>query len=222
MKRLMAIGFSLLALLALGAIAATIASAVEGILPLNKKGITMLGTKVIFEDTSGKQLKCATVTGTGTMTSDIVGTVTLDFHECESAGLAEFSLGEKETTIVKEALVLASVELTICLINPSTLTFGVFVKLREPIHTHIKAAGILLVYEGAFIGEITTKKGRLLVTVFKGEKGKPAVTACKDEAGGVKAHSLTVKTNEAATLSASSMATGSLLQLEEEVELMDK
>jgi hypothetical protein len=225
MKRLRIIGISALALFALGAIAASATSAVEGILPLTKKGATVLGTNGILEDSNGKQMKCASMTGKGTMSSDVSGEGTLELKECSSAGLAAFSLDMKETTVVKEAEILAKVIFELCLINPEKLTYGLSAKLREPVHIEIKSLGILILVEGAAIGEITTKKGKLFVGVLAGKKGvQTTAPECKDEAGGVKKHTLTAASDaeHKEKLPASLSVEKGLVQAEEEVELMDK
>jgi hypothetical protein len=224
MKRLRIIGISLLALFALGAITASAASAVEGVLPLKLKGVTTLGTNAILEDTSGKQIKCAKVTGKGTMSTDVLGEGTLEFKECSSSGLAAYSLDMKETTVVKEAEILAKVTTEICLINSAALTYGISVKLKEPVHILLKALGLLVVVEGAAIGEVSTKKGTLLTAVFVGKKGvQTTAPECKDEKGGVKKHTLTAASDaeHKEKLPASQSVEKGLLQFEEEVELMD-
>jgi hypothetical protein len=223
MKRLRIIGISLLALFALGAVTASMALAEEGVLPKPTTTVQVLGTNATL-GTAGAAVFCKVLTGTATFTSDSHGTGKLDFNECEVAGLAAFSLGEKETTVVKEALILASVSFLVCLINSAALTFGLFVEVEKeaPVHIHVKAIGSLITVKGAVIGEFTAKKGKLIPILFKGEKGKQAVTECKDEAGGVKKHTLASKTNAEAEVVASENVEKGLLQFTEEVELMDK
>jgi hypothetical protein len=185
MKRLRIIGFSLLALFALGALLASSASAVEGVLPLNVKTFTLLGTNALLETHGGEQIKCEKAGGSGAFANDHHGTALLDFHECSVAGLAAFSLGEKEPKSVAEALILAPVEFLICLINSAELKFGIWVKLTETIHVHVKALGDLIEIKGEVIGEILTAEGKLFVVDFNGKEGLGNVKECKDVAGNV-------------------------------------
>jgi hypothetical protein len=223
MKQLKIIGLSLLALLALGAFAASSASAVEGVLPLNKKGFNVLGGVSKLE-TSEATIECKELLSSkGTMENDVHGTATLDWLGCSASGFLAFSLGEKEPKEVKEALILAKVLVLICLINSASLIFGVYVELDEPVHIHIPTLFTLVVVTGAVIGEVLTKGlAKLFVGDFVGSKGVQNVKECKDEAGGVKKHSLTSSTNGGAAKPASENVEKGLVQFEEAQELMDK
>jgi hypothetical protein len=237
MKRLRIIGLALLALFALGAASATTASAEEGFLPLKLKKIQVLASKVLVQTTGGgTATHCLKLTGTGEFTSDSHGKGTLDFDECEvfGTGLAAFSLGDKETTIVKEALILLTVLFLICLIDSAALLFGILIEPIDPItgkptvvHIHVKALGDLLEVTGAIIGHILPnakegKKLKLWVVDFGGLKGTGNVAECKDEAGNAKKWTLTSKLDPNAAELLSWFATAGLIQFEEEVELMDK
>jgi hypothetical protein len=180
MKRLRIIGFSLLALFALGALLASSASAVEGVLPLNVKTFTLLGTNAALETHEKEQIKCATAGGSGTFENDHHGTATLDFNGCEIAGFPAFSLGEKEPKTVAEALILVPVLFLICLINSAALTFGIWVELKETVHIHAKAIGDLVEVKGTVIGEFLTKEGKIFVVDFAGFQGLGNVTLCLD------------------------------------------
>jgi hypothetical protein len=223
MKRLRIIGLALLALFALGAVSASTASAVEGFLPLNKKGIQVLGKKVLLQTAGGASIHCLKVTGTGAFTNDHHGTGTLDFDECEvfGTGFAAYSLGDKKTTVVKEALILVPVLFLVCLIDSAKLLFGIFIETTETIHIHVEALGDLLEVAGAIIGHILTVKGKLFVVHFVGLKGANNVAECKDEEGKVKKWTLTSKLDPNKAELGSEFATEGLIQFEEEVELMD-
>jgi hypothetical protein len=224
MKRLRIIGLALLALFALGAVSASTASAVEGFLPLVKKGIQVLASKVLIQTAGGASIHCLKLTGTGAFSNDHHGTATLDLNECEvfGTGFAAYSLGDKKTTVVKEALILMPVLFLVCLIDSAKLLFGIFIETTETVHIHVEALGDLLELTGAIIGHILTTKGKLFVIDFVGLKGAGNVKECKDEAGGVKKWTLTSKLDPNAAELVSVFATNVLIQLEEEAELMDK
>jgi len=227
MKRLRIITLALLALFALGAVVAATASAEEGLLPLKLRGLQILGTKPKLLTTNKEPINCESVTGAGTFTgtekNDIKGTGNLDFNECETLGFAAFSLGDKETSVIKEAKILVPVSFEICLINSAKLEFGIFVTLTSPVHIEAKAAGALIEVTGSVIGTITTVgPSRLFGVTFAQTNGVQAVTECKNEAGVVKKASLKSKLCPNETLSAGQSVEKGLLQFEEEVTLMDK
>jgi hypothetical protein len=224
MKRLRIIGLALLALFALGAVSAATASAEEGFLPLKLKKIQVLGSKVLLQTSGAAAIHCLKLTGTGAFTTDSHGTGTLDFDECEvfGTGFAVYSLGDKKTTVVKEALILSEVLFLICLIDSAKLLFGIFIEPTATAHLHVEALGDLVEVTGGIIGHILTTKGKLFVVDFTGLKGAGSVAACKDEAGIEKKWSLSSKLDPNKAELASEFATNGLIQFEEEVELMDK
>ena len=223
MKRFRIIGLSLLALLALGAFAASTASAVEGVLPLKLKNFTLLSTIAKLETAAGVPIECAELKGKGVFSSDIAGTATLDFLGCNVSGFPAFSLGDAVPTEVKTALILVPVSFLVCLINSAALTFGIFVELKESLHIDALVLGELDVLLGAIIGELSPNKGKLAKLVFTGAKGKQTLaTKCVDETGGEKTNTLKASINGGAFEPASQNVAGGLIQFEEEQELMDK
>jgi hypothetical protein len=229
MKRLTITGLALLALLALGAFAASTASAEEGLLPLNMRHFNILGKKTIFETTAKTKIACNELKGEGKFDekTDSHGSATLDFLECESGGFLIWSLGEKVPAKLFEALILVPVLFLICLINPTTLLFGLYVEVMSPgVHVDNTSIGILMILEGAVIGDIlaaANTPAKLYLIHFNGKEGKQEFTECKDEKGGVKKHSFT-STNSTHTekLVLSESTEGVLLQFLESQELMDK
>ena len=223
MKRFRIIGLSLLALLALGAFAASTASAVEGVLPLAKKGFTLLSQTAILETTSGSAIECTELKGSGKFTSDIEGTATFDFLGCSIANFPAFSLGDTIPTEIKTALILIPITFQICLIHSAELQFGIFVKLNESVHVDALALGDLVVLSGAVIGELPTKSGTLGELKFRGTKGKQEVAGkCIDEKGGEKVTDLKASINGGVVQSISLTLKSGLIQFEELQELMDK
>jgi hypothetical protein len=223
MKRFRIIGLALLALFALGAFAASMASAEEGVLPLKVKTFNILSKKAKLENTAKEPINCDELNGSGSFTNDSSGTATLDFNGCESGGFLVWSLGEIVPKVLAEALILAPVSFSICLINSEKLTFGLFVQTTSPVHVDNTSIGILTIVEGAVIGEILTVKGKLFVVDFVGAEGKQKVTECKDEKGGVKKHSLTsTNLSETSKFVASELVEALLIQSSEEQTLEDK
>jgi hypothetical protein len=218
MKRFRIIGLSLLALLALGAFAASSANAVEGFLPLTNKTFKVLtkSAEATLETASTETppVKCKELKGEGTFETDSHGKATLDFEKCTTLGFSGNSLGDAE------GLVLLPGSFLVCLINSKTLTFGFFFELTSPVHEVIPAiAGVLITYEGAIIGEIAAKEGTLFAINFKGKKGTQEVAKeCVDEKGGVKKGSL--KTSDPKSEGAS-VNLEALIQSPETQKLMD-
>ena len=224
MTRLRIIGLALVAMFALGGLATATASAEEGFLPLNMKHFNILAKKVTMENAAKESIKCNEVKGEGKFEKDSHGTGTLDFLECEFGGFIVWSLGEKVPNTIKEALILMPVLFLICLINSTTLLFGIFFELRAPVHVDNTSIGILTILEGAFIGDILGVSGKLFIIHIIGKEGKQEVTECKDEKGGIKKHSLT-DTNakgEKVTVSLNVEKETFLIQFLEAQELMDK
>jgi hypothetical protein len=223
MKRFRIIGLALLALFALGAFAASMAFAEEGVLPLKVKTVNILAKKTTLQNTAKETVQCDELKGSGSFTTDSHGTATLDFNGCESGGFLVWSLGEVVPKVLAEALILMPVAFLICLINSEKLTFGLFVELTSPVHVDNTSIGILTILEGALIGEILTVKGKLFVIDFVGKEGKQNITECKDEKGGVKKHSLTsTNLSETSKFVASLNIEAFLFQSSEEQTLEDK
>jgi hypothetical protein len=211
----------LLALFTFGAMV-TAAGAVEGFLPLTKKGVTFLGKKTILEFTGAIKLSCAALSGNGTFTSDSHGEAVLNFEQCETGGFPEFSLGDVEPKTVKEALVLVPILFLICLITSATLSFGVWIELTEPVHAHTKALDVLDVTTGSFIGAIlTSATTKLFVVDFTQTKGVQSVTQCKDESGNTKKALLLSKQCPEASQQAGLQVTEGLLEFQEAEDTMD-
>jgi hypothetical protein len=222
MKRLRILGVSLLALFALGALAASSSSALEGLLPLNQS-FTVLSKTAKLETTNKEQITCGETKGNGQAEkeSNTHGTVTFDFLKCEILGFPAFSLGEKEPKEIKEALILVEVLYLICLL--ANLVFHIFLTIDKPVHIEAPALGVLVNVTGTVIGTLLTAKGKLLVADFTGKEGKQENgTECKDEAGNVKKAELLSEKDPEKALKASENVEGGLIQFTNEVELMDK
>jgi len=159
MKRLRILGLSLLALFALGAIAANVALAEEGVLP--PSNFTIKGGAQKLANLNNEKIECASVTGTGVPLpeSDTHSTGTLDFTGCKAFGFEAISLGDKGGVILAEVLYL------VCLFGEGTkLDWGVLVAPKElPFHIEVPALKELILVKGAIIGELLTKLAGVLL-----------------------------------------------------------
>jgi hypothetical protein len=165
MKRLRILGLSLLALFALGVIAANVALGEEGVLP--PSNFTIAGGPQTLENLNNEKIVCEKVKGTGVPLPekepdrDSHSTGTLDFEGCKvpALGVPANSLGDKAGTI------LAAVLYLLCLFGAGTkLDWGVLVAAKElPFHIEVPLAFSLILVKGAIIGELLTElKGKLL------------------------------------------------------------
>jgi hypothetical protein len=232
MRRLRITGLALLALLALGAFAASTASAEEGVLPLKTLHFNILGKKGTLENNLKEKITCNELKGEGKFEEiektghDSHGSATLDFLECLVGGFLIWSLGEKVPAKLIESLILVPVLFLICLINSTTLLFGLYVEVMEPgVHLDNTSIGLLTIVLGSVIGDIlaaANTPAKLYLIHFNGKEGKQEFTECKDEKGGVKKHSLT-STNATHTQKepASEQTESVLIQFLENQELMD-
>jgi hypothetical protein len=216
MKRVKLIALTLLALFALGAVMASAASAEEGFLPLNKKGLQVLSKEVVFETHSKTRLQCTSSTATGNFKNDSEGSGTITFEGCKTQGLSAKSL-----TATVAGQIKAPVTYQICLINSEKLTFGVAITPTETIH--VENTTILLEVKGTVIGEILAKAGEkleLFVVDFGGKEGLGNVTACKKGTTTITS-SFLARLDPGEFEEASERVEKGLMQFEEKVELMD-
>jgi hypothetical protein len=174
MKRLRIIGLMLLALLSLGAFAASMASAEEGVLPT--EGFTGKGTAQTLETLSveGKEsekIACTAVSILeGVFTNDKEGTANLHFTGCTATALkvAVNSLGDEPKVILEK------VNFTICLVEPKTLVFGIAITgAKDPVHIEVPAVKSLILVKGTVIAELEGAglKGKAFKYKLSGEKG---------------------------------------------------
>jgi hypothetical protein len=220
MKRIRILGVALLALVALSAVMAVAASAEEGFLPFPKKtGFTVEGGTSTLNTPANLPIVCGKLDASkGTLEKDKHGTVTLQWLECSVAGVAANSAGDAAKTILAKVLFL------VCLINPTSLEFGIAAETDETVNLEVPALGVKITVKGRVIGTVLAK-ANTLATLFKvdfaGSKGVPTVKKCTDSEG-TKEHTLTAEsslTKKAET--ASQEVVGGTVTFEEKVELMD-
>jgi len=173
MKHFRILGLAVLALFALSAFAAGMASAEEGVLP--PSNFTVTGGTQTLTNLREETIVCKAVTGTGKFLTekekDQHATGTLDFTGCTASGFAANTLGDEKEVILAKVLYL------ICLTEPKTLLFGVLVlALENPVHIEVPIIKALILVKGYTIGSLETEKeakGKVVAVLFN-EKDKHA------------------------------------------------
>jgi hypothetical protein len=169
MKQIRILGLALLALFALGAASASMASAEEGVLPTQTKPFTIKGAAATLLTLEKEEIKCKATSGEGKFLekSDQHATGSFIFKECTALGLASNTLGDASGTIKANVLFL------ICLVEPKTLVFGVLIQPTETVHVEVPSVKALLLVKGAVIGELETTglEGTLWNISLKGKNG---------------------------------------------------
>lgn len=178
MRRLRIVGVTLLALFALGAFA-DIAAAEEGFLPRTNPNFTIKAKNFIFEDTGGVGITCKTLEAKNKLENDKHASLTLSLGGCDTGGTAVNSLGD-----AKE-MVLAPVLLLVCLINTTTLLFGLsFETTGGTLHIEEPVLGALVDLAGRIIAHVlTTGPALKYVLDLAGKKGAENVAKCSDGNG---------------------------------------
>ena len=179
MKRFRILGLTLLALFALGAFAASMASAEEGLLPTGSAGEGSAGTTALA--TEKEKISCTAVKILPLQwlpKNDIHGTTDLHFTGCKAENLVPANtLGDASEVILAKVLFL------ICLVNPTTLQFGIAITPLETVHVEIPAVKELVLVKGTVIAELTTKslKGKEFEYNLAGTAGKQtSALKCED------------------------------------------
>jgi hypothetical protein len=224
MKKVRIIGLMLLALLALGAFAASMASAEEGLLPQQGEKAASgesTGTATL-ETPSGLGITCTKLSILSILflkASDIHATANLHFSGCKALGLFAATslddLKEPGVILVPKALLL------ICLVTSATLVFGVLILPEAPVHIEIPAVGELVVVEGAAIGTLSPNEGKEAKVSLVGSKGKQTTATGCEIAGKKLTYSLTAEQNENGKKEASSENVPATIKFAETVKLMD-
>jgi hypothetical protein len=219
MKRLTIIGLALLALLALGAFAASMASAEEGVLPDTATGSAEGGAGTL-ETTNKEKISCTKITVLEIKaTTDQKGTATLHLSGCLAEGaLPANSLGDSS------GVILSKVNLLACLVEPKTLVFGVLIAaVALPEHVEVPSVGQLILLKGAVIAKNeSANKGKEFKGSLKGKEGNQTeATEC--EINGTKFKHSFESANDSKTPDLRASLEGKLtIKLNEEVEFMDK
>jgi hypothetical protein len=170
MKRFRIIGLMLLSLLALGAFAASTASAEEGVLP--PETFTGTGGAGELATLGGSNIKCTKVDileGKFLEKSDEHGLAILHFSECKAETFFPArTLGDESGIILVPILFL------ICLVEPVKLVFGILILPEETtVHVEVPSLGQLVLVKGAVIAELEGAglKGKEFKYKLAGTKG---------------------------------------------------
>jgi hypothetical protein len=192
MRYLKLIAAATMAIAAITAATATaaLAAQAEGFLPqTNFIGESAKG--VTFETASATLICKKASILSGTMATDSHGTVDIHYEQCTAFGFPANSLGDASGVILGLSLWL------LCLIEPKTLEFGIWIEPVSPVHIEIPGVGQLLLVTGGIIGKIVSNKKALKQTIkFEGEKGKPKPTSCTGTDGKTKTANQTSELNE--------------------------
>ena len=193
MKRIRLIGLTLIAVLALGALAASSASA-EGPeispagtkeAPIKFEGINNGNT--VLESTLGTKVTCKVAKAKGEFSSANLGLVLIDFEGCESGG-AKCNSPKDNAGVI---LVLLNMHL-VDVLPTGTLDLGVWLEPKEELpgtgDLHFTCGAILTsVILGSVIGvadnlagELLTNgaKGKEFKVLWKGAKGEQEIKTC--------------------------------------------
>lgn len=220
MKRLRIIGTALLALFALGAFAASMASAEEGLLPnATSSGEGGAGT---LETTNKEKISCTKVSileAKFLEKSDQHGTANLHFTGCKAENIvAANSLGDASEVILSKVLFL------VCLVEPVKLVFGLLIQPLETEHIEIPFTKELALVKGAVIAELEGAglAGKEFKYKLEGKEGKQTA-ALKCEINGKEfKHSFESVNDKKTPDFAASEKAKFTLKFTQEVELMDK
>jgi hypothetical protein len=176
MVRLRLIGLALLTPLALGALAASITSAEEGISPSSVTG-SGEGGEATLETTNKEKLTFASVPFLlVTFTTSQKGTATLHFTGCLLEGIFPCnSLGDAS------GVVLIKINTLVCLVEPKNLVFGLLIQPGTIEHIEVPAIAELILLKGSLIARLSNgNRGSTFLFLLKGKEGKQTeATECE-------------------------------------------
>jgi len=185
MRSLKTVGLlCMLAMALAAAFAGTASAAVEFLKNITGNTFTATSGKGRLEDTATKlAIKCEKDTASGTVLSGTTIETTVDFEQCDVAGLAAKSLGDaNDTTAPKLGLILLTLKGELCEIKAKEA--GIFFTLPAGgVHIEIPALTELQVVTGSVIGVVTpvntpSKTGTITIT-------KANITKCGGKAAGL-------------------------------------
>jgi hypothetical protein len=218
MRNMRAAIIAVMAIAAITSVAAATASAEEGFLPT---------TTFTGKGGPGKLLALSKLEVACKETSILEGTMETDSHGkigsmhitgCKALGLPMNSLGD-----ATEILLVPNASWLLCLINSTTLEFGIFIELARGVHIEVPTLSELLELSGSIIGKITPNtKGTARTVTFEQKEGDPANKECKNEKGEVKKAELKTLESAETVKSTSGLSATDTLTTAAETELMDK
>jgi hypothetical protein len=225
MKSMKLFGLSLLALLALGALVASSASAVEGFLvggTATPTTANVLGGESILETSAKIPIKCATLDdSTITFESDHHAKGTLHWLGCKSLGQAAKTKPDTGEEILVPVLFLVCLD-PLNAKKELVALYGVIGETTETATIEIPTLGAKIEVKGAVAGAILTSGStKLFVVDFTGKEGKQTVTDCKQIPTGTLVEPLLLSNKNGGAFEASSEnVTAGLIQFPANTELM--
>jgi hypothetical protein len=210
---------AVMALAAITAMTAAAAVAEPGFLP--KSNFIGKGTGGKLVTTNKGTIECGGVNIlSGVMETDSHGTADIHYEKCKAFGLfAAKSLGDASETILAPGSVWL-----LCLIEPKTLVWGLWVEVNPASPVHVEAGGKLVEVKGGIIGKITENKKSLTKKLeFKQKASLSDPSECTGTDGKVKkANQLTQEDGKAPETSAlEGNATVEAEDKKTEMEIMD-
>ncbi len=227
MKRIKIMGCALLALFALSATMAAVASAEEGFLPETIREFTLEGGVSTLNTKANLPVVCSLLDPIkGTLVNDKHATIVLHWLKCTIGGIPVNSENDKGQSEV----ILVEVLLLVCL-KPENSEgkvlgeFGIAAEvLKAPITLEVPSLGVKVKVKGLVIGAVTAGAGVKKLefpTAFSGELGKQVAVKCH-EGTATKEHSLLAESSLTKTDEvASENVAGGKVVFPKEVELMD-
>ena len=183
---------TLLAVLALGAVAAATASAQVEFLP-GTAGTKFTGKskKAKLQVKAGATIECTGSEAEGELLGKTTALFIVTFKGCKSLGLAANSLGDSA------GIVKAHIDSEACWINLSPVEAGMLMT-PLPIHIEVPQASFLVVVSGSFVTTISpTKKPSNTMTVGITQKGGvQTVDGCRNSANELVKETLLTVENE--------------------------
>jgi hypothetical protein len=180
MRKLTIIGATITTLVALSAIASTMATAALPEFNKTKIKFTSFSGPGTLAVAAGNTIECTSDTDEGEITGVKTVTLTVDFRKCTIFGLfGAHSLGDAENTI------LTSATGTLCYINEAKKEVGLVLTPTGLLHIEAPNAGALALIKGTLIGRLTPVNTTSLhgELILKQEKGVQAVLGCEGLAG---------------------------------------
>jgi hypothetical protein len=221
MRLLRSTWIAALALLTLGVLGTSTASAEEGVLP--NLSFTGSGGEVFLEFLTGDILRCTALSilegkFLTEKEKDQHGTATLDYTGCMTGAFSMHTLGDATNTLLIKVLFL------VCLVEPKALVFGLLIAPVETEHIEAFAGSVLYLAKGALIAELegkglTAKEFKFKLSGAKGDQ----TTALKCEINGKTfKHSFEFAQDTEAKDQALSEEAKFTIKFEKEVTLEDK
>jgi hypothetical protein len=180
MRKLTIIGATITTLVALSAIASTMATAALPEFNKTKIKFTSFSGPGALDESGGQAIECASDTDAGEITGPKTVTLTVDFRKCKIDGLiGAHSLGDAENTILTAATG------TLCYLNEAKKEVGLVITPTGMLHLEAPAAAALALVKGTLIGRLTPVNTTTLRSelILKQTAGAQELLKCEGLAG---------------------------------------